>query len=44
MKKRYDSPEFELVKFQFESILEERIHHSIDETGKTIGGEGEWTD
>ncbi|MBQ1349525.1 MAG: hypothetical protein IIY61_02585 [Ruminococcus sp.] len=43
MKKEYSSPDFELTRFDFESILEEGGHgivHSKGEVGEGDGNEG----
>lgn len=41
MRKLYDAPDFELIKFSFESILEEHlIEHSIGEGFADGGDEG----
>lgn len=42
MKKEYSSPDFELMKFDFESVLEERhgVNHSKGEIGEEGGNEG----
>lgn len=40
MKKKYLEPEFDLLKFRFDEIMDRRIDHSIPEDAAEGGEEG----